>query len=184
MACPARATARGLRRGYRPVASTATGFGAAIFEQGDLRLSSGENFKMRNFGRVLSNFAPQGIHPGYSAPSPIVPAGKLYTTSTVLSSVEALKKTEFCIDFVQFCAGFCAPFCSRWFALLSSLRSQRALRFSHLFSLFAFLRALCDLCGFFLFVFASLAVSFCQSLASSLKPQAPSPRLTSAQSTR
>ncbi len=68
---------------------------------------------MRNFGGVLSNFAPQGIHPVYSAPSPIVPTGKLYTTSTVLSSGEALKKNEFCIDFVQFRAGHCAPFCSR-----------------------------------------------------------------------
>ncbi len=59
-----------------------------------IRPSSGKNFKMLNFGRVLSNFAPQGIHPGYSAPSPIVPAGKHYTTPTVLSSGEALKKTN------------------------------------------------------------------------------------------
>lgn len=63
----------------------ATGFGAAIIRQGDLRLSSVENSKMRNFVRVLSN----------SAPSPIVPASKHYTTSTVLSSGEALKKTNF-----------------------------------------------------------------------------------------
>ncbi len=63
-----RATARGLRRGYRPVsAPTASFWGGYIFEQGDLRLSSGNT--------------PQ--------------------------------KTEFCIDFVQFYAGFCAPFCSR-----------------------------------------------------------------------
>ena len=40
------------------------------------------------------NFAPQGIHPGRSEPSPIVPAGKLDTTPTVLSSGEALKKTN------------------------------------------------------------------------------------------
>ena len=40
---------------------------------------------MGNFVRVLSNFAP----------SPILPAGKLYTTPTVLSSGEALKKMNF-----------------------------------------------------------------------------------------
>ncbi len=32
-------------------------------------------------------------------------AGKLYTTSTVLSSENTPPKTVFCIDFVQFCAG-------------------------------------------------------------------------------
>ncbi len=59
-----------------------------------IRPSSGKNLKMGDFGRVLSNFVPQGIHPGHSAPSPILPAGKHYTTSTVLSSGEALKKTN------------------------------------------------------------------------------------------
>ncbi len=67
-----------------PANGGATGFGATIIRQGDFRLSSGKNFKMQNFGRVLSNFAP----------SPVMPAGKLYTTPTVLSSWEALKKTN------------------------------------------------------------------------------------------
>ncbi len=71
---------------------------------------SGENFKMRNFGRVLSNFAPQGIHPGYSAPSPIVTAGKLYTTPTVLSSGEALKKTNFVWILFNFAPVIAPPF--------------------------------------------------------------------------
>ncbi len=80
-------------------------WGGHIFRQGDLRLSSGEALKKTNSVWVLSNFAPQGIHPGYSAPSPVMPAGKLYTTSTVLSSGNTPPKTVFCIDFVQFCAG-------------------------------------------------------------------------------
>ncbi len=71
----------------------ASGFGAEIFLNRAIFASRrGVPLKMRNFVQVLSNFAPQGIHPGYSAPSPIVPAGKHYTTSTVLSSGEALKK--------------------------------------------------------------------------------------------
>ncbi len=41
-----------------PAKGGATGFGAAIIRQGDLRLSSGKNFKMQNFVRVLSNSAP------------------------------------------------------------------------------------------------------------------------------
>ena len=80
---------------YRPAATAATGFGAAIFRQDDLRLSSGEALKKTNFVGVLSNFAPRRVPPVHSAPSPIVLAGKLYTTSTVLSSGEALKKTNF-----------------------------------------------------------------------------------------
>ncbi len=79
---------------YRLATARAAGFGADYFSTGRFTPSSGKNLKMRNFGRVLSNFAPQGIHPGYSAPSPIVPAGKHYTTPTVLSSGEALKKTN------------------------------------------------------------------------------------------
>ncbi len=43
---------------YRLASTRAAAFGAAIFEQGDLRLSSGKNLKMQNFGGVLSNFAP------------------------------------------------------------------------------------------------------------------------------
>ena len=77
---------------YRPATSPATGFGAAIFLQGALRLSSGKNLKMANFGWVLSNFVPQGVPPGHSAPSPIVPAGKLNTAQTMLPSGEGLKK--------------------------------------------------------------------------------------------
>ncbi len=80
---------------YRCVSAPGTGFGADYFSTGRFTSSSGKNFKMRNFGGVLSNFAPQGVPPGHSAPSPIVPAGKLNTTSTVLSSGEALKKTNF-----------------------------------------------------------------------------------------
>ncbi len=44
--------------GRRLAVGPAIGFGAAVFQQGDLRFSSGENFKMGNFGRVLSNFTP------------------------------------------------------------------------------------------------------------------------------
>ncbi len=79
---------------YRCVSAPGTGFGADYFSTGRFTSSSGKNFKMRNFGGVLSNFAPQGVPPGHSAPSPIVHAGKHYTTSTVLSSGEALKKTN------------------------------------------------------------------------------------------
>ncbi len=56
-----------------------------------------------------SPYRPAGIPPGHSAPLPIVHAGKLYTTPTVLSSGEALKKNEFCIDFVQFRALLASP---------------------------------------------------------------------------
>ncbi len=80
---------------YRPAASITTGFGAAIIRQGDLRVSSGKKLKASGFGRVLSGFAPQGIHPGCSAPSAVVPAGKLNTTQTMLPPGEALKKRNF-----------------------------------------------------------------------------------------
>ena len=63
---------------YRPAASAvlnpanggANGFGAAVIRQGDFRLTSGKNFKMRNFGGVLSNFAPVPS-------SPFAPGGSL-----------------------------------------------------------------------------------------------------------
>ena len=63
--------------------------GTGIREKGKIphavfALSTETFLKMGNFVRVLSNFAP----------SPIVPARKLDTTSTVLSSGEALKKTN------------------------------------------------------------------------------------------
>ena len=90
----------------------AAGFGAEIFFNraiyAPVRRSMnvdgsrrGVPLKMGNFVRVLSNFAPKGslpqrgpCGPGHSAPLPILPAGKLNTTSTVLSSGEALKKTN------------------------------------------------------------------------------------------
>ncbi len=72
----------------------------------------GVPLKKRNFVRVLSNFAPKGFLPqrgpcgsGHSAPPPIVPASKLYTTPTMLSSGSTPKKKEFCRDSVEFCAG-------------------------------------------------------------------------------
>ena len=80
---------------FNPATGGATGFRADYFSTGRFTSSSGKNFKMRNFGGVLSNFAPQGVPPGHSAPSPIVPAGKLNTTRTMLSSGEGLKKRNF-----------------------------------------------------------------------------------------
>ena len=91
-----------------PVSAPAAGFGAAVFKQGDFRLSSGEALKKTNSVWVLLNFAPQGAPSGHSVPSPIVPAGKLNTTRTVLSSGDTPKKNEFCIDFVKFCPGHCS----------------------------------------------------------------------------
>ena len=40
-------------------------------------------------------YRPEGIPPGHSVPLPIVPAGKLYTTRTVLSSGENFKMANF-----------------------------------------------------------------------------------------
>ena len=60
----------------------------------------GVPLKKRNFVRVLSN----------SAPSPIVPAGKLYTTSTVLSSGEGLKKRNFVRVLSNFAPVLASPF--------------------------------------------------------------------------
>ncbi len=55
---------------YRPASAPATGFGAAIFGQGDLRLSSGEALKKTNSVRVLSNFAPLHASPWTERPGP------------------------------------------------------------------------------------------------------------------
>ncbi len=71
---------------FNPANGGAAGFGADIFFNRVIFASRrGVPLKMGNFVRVLSNFAP----------SPIVPASKLYTTSTVLSSGEGLKKRNF-----------------------------------------------------------------------------------------
>jgi len=53
--------------------------------------------KPSRYGLVLSSFAPV-------LSGPVVPAGKLNTTQTVLSSGDTPEKTEFCIGFVKFCA--------------------------------------------------------------------------------
>jgi len=72
------------------------GFGAEIFLNREIYASRrGVPLKKWNFVLVLSNFAPQGVPLGHSAPSPIVPAGKLYTTRTMLPSGEGLKKRNF-----------------------------------------------------------------------------------------
>ncbi len=112
--------------------------GRIIFQQGDLRLSSGKNLKVRNFGGVLSNFVPvpsgltdrvvskkqqqaviaipterSGVAILRSAPSPVVPAGKLDTTRTVLPSGEALKKKNFVGVLSNFSPSF-LPRLSAW----------------------------------------------------------------------
>jgi len=43
---------------YRPAVSPAVGFGAAIFQQGDLCLSSGSTLKKRNFVGIMLNSSP------------------------------------------------------------------------------------------------------------------------------
>jgi len=81
---------------YRPAASATAGFGAEIFlDRAIFASRRGVPLKKTNSVCVLSNFAPQGIPPGHFAPSPVVPAGKLYTTPTMLSSGEGLKKSNF-----------------------------------------------------------------------------------------
>ncbi len=78
---------------YRPAATatataTATVFGAAIFGQGDLRLSSGEALKKTNSVRVLSNFAPVITAPSIGWPqAPYLP---LSPSPTLLISFSPL----------------------------------------------------------------------------------------------
>ncbi len=141
---------------------------------------------MRNFGRVLSNFAPQGIHPGYSAPSPIVPAGKHYTTPTVLSSGEALKKTNSVGVLSNFPSGSlrdapvpCFPFYSRRFPLFSlplplqlpfPLRKSRQSGYSGRFSFGCFLFLFCilfSLCSLRALWLISFSCKFVRQLADS-----------------
>ncbi len=61
------------QRGRRLTVGPEGGFGAETFKQGDLCPSSGKNFKMQNFGGVLSNFAlviaPPFAPGGYLAPT-------------------------------------------------------------------------------------------------------------------
>ncbi len=71
---------------YRPATSPAAGFGAEVLLNRAIYASRrGVPSKKRNFVRVLSN----------SAPSPIVPAGKLYTTQTMLPSGKNFKMRNF-----------------------------------------------------------------------------------------
>ncbi len=96
---------------YRPAAAPTAGFGAEIFLNSEIFASRrGVPLKMGNFVQVLSNFAPQGIPLGHSAPSPVEPARKHYTTPTVLSSGEALKKTNFVGVLSNFALVIAPPF--------------------------------------------------------------------------
>ncbi len=60
------------QRGHRLTLGSEGGLGAAIFQQGALRLSSGKNFRMVNFGWILSNFAqvPSGRCPRLAVATP------------------------------------------------------------------------------------------------------------------
>ena len=80
---------------YRPAASTATGFGADYFSTGRFSPLVGEYLKKMKYCRDFVEFCTEVVPPGHSAPSPIVPASKLYTTPTMLSSGDTPKKRNF-----------------------------------------------------------------------------------------
>ena len=84
--------------------------GVSEFRPFSLRPSSGENFKPSGFGLVLSS----------SAPSPIVPARKLNTAPTGLSSGEGLKKMNIVLVLSSFRV-------SSWSVSYSSILHRKAL---------------------------------------------------------
>ena len=85
---------------YRPASAPTAVFGAESFLNRAIFASRrGVPLKKLNFVWILLSFAPLGGPPGHSAPSPILPAGKLYTTQTMLPSGKTLK----CRILVGFC---------------------------------------------------------------------------------
>jgi len=71
-------------------------FGAESFFNREIFASRrGVPLKKRNIVEILLSFTPPGVPLGHSAPSPIAPAGKLDTTSTVLSSGKNFKPSGF-----------------------------------------------------------------------------------------
>jgi len=71
-------------------------FGAEMFFNREIFASRrGVPLKKRNIVEILLSFTPPGVPLGHSAPSPIAPAGKLDTTSTVLSSGKTFKPSGF-----------------------------------------------------------------------------------------